>query len=85
MSKVCPIIWNGSVVGYISDLKADMFDLYGDWTAEAGSITDEFIERLRSGAQLWIEIGGGSSMVLGTIEEEPIEEVNVNIRLSPED
>jgi hypothetical protein len=80
MTKREPVIWRGELVGHISDISGDMFDLYGTWTAGAGAATQSFVERLRAGEQLWVEVGTTEPITRGTVEEEPMEQINIRMR-----
>jgi hypothetical protein len=78
-----PITWQGNVVGYISEVSGDMFDLFGAWTTGTGTATELFLERLRSGEQLWVEVGTGDSPTRGTVEEEPLSQINIRMHSIP--
>ena len=80
-----PVAWNGQIVGYLSDVRNDMFDLYGKWTPLVGSVTDDFLTRLRSGDQLWVEIGQAEPILSGTVEEEPTDTIDIRIRVEVSD
>ena len=75
-----PIIWEGEVVGFVENLTADMFDLYGKWLPNTTTATQKFLSALRDGEQLWARVGEGQTSTLGTVEFEPEEQIDIKIR-----
>lgn len=74
-----PIIWEGSIVGYIEDMVFDMFDLYGTWTSAGTAETERFLKFLAKGEQLWIKIGIDQPST-GTVEYPPDNLIDIKLR-----
>ena len=72
-----PILWKNEIVGFVEDMKVDMFDLYGKWIPANTIATSNFINFLIQGEILWIKVG---EHIDGTIEFIPDDTINIKLR-----
>ena len=83
MIKRTNVVWQGEIVGYVTDLKADMFDLYGTWIPGSGAKFTEFLERLHLEEELWVTLGNAEEPPRHTIEIVPDHQINFKFRVYP--
>ena len=80
--KTEKVFWNGEVVGVVTEPKVDNFDYYGQWKpTEDGGLYEKFIEAIDEDGGAQIIIGDLESPLVGTVELEPDEEIEIKIRV----
>ena len=84
VNKKIKVAWQGEAVGYIVDPKVDMFHIYGKRAPGSGSISSEFLERLRAEEELTIHPADDTYPdLICYLDEEPDDEIDVIPYLSP--
>jgi hypothetical protein len=73
------VTWKGEVVGEISNLKSDNFDVYGNWNPVDTEILVLFLEAIESDSVV-VRIGTNEPALLGTVEFIPDHEIEIKIR-----
>ena len=68
-----PVQWQGTVVGTLSDPHIEMFYLSGRWQASESPETRRFLDLLRGGAELDIQIDGSMAARIFTVPDDYIE------------
>jgi hypothetical protein len=71
------------VVGFVEDLAVDNFDWYGKWLPLDGTATQEFLEALQSGQELWVQIGTEEPPAIGTVDLEAFHQQEITIKYRP--
>jgi hypothetical protein len=75
-----PIFWRGKIVGHISELKIDNFDVYGKWVVGKELDTNGFLAEIEGAGCAIISIGSIDPVWLGTVEFLPDDEIEIKIR-----
>jgi hypothetical protein len=75
-----PIIWNGTTVGFILDMKGEMFEVYGKWLPLD---CDEFWSSIKSGKQVTVQIGTEEPILTGTVVLASFYKDTLSIRFHP--
>lgn len=65
--------WEGAAVGTLSDPDVEMFYLSGRWQPAESPETRRFLDLLRGGAELEVELGGSIAARIFTVPDEYIE------------
>ncbi|MEL7498758.1 MAG: hypothetical protein AAFN77_14210 [Planctomycetota bacterium] len=83
MSKMTEkVFWNKEVVGVVTSPRVDNFDYYGNWIpTENRELYDRFIEAVEKDGGAQIIVGELDSPLVGTVELEPDEEIEIKIRV----
>ena len=76
------VLWNGEVVGVVSNPNVDNFDYYGSWQPTSDDkLYRQFLEQVDSEGGARVELGEIGSPLYGTVELEPDDEIKVKIRV----
>jgi hypothetical protein len=75
-----PVIWRDEVVGTVEDVRVDHLELYWRWIPSCSDTCKAFLEALHSGEQLEVRVGTEEPKLVGTVEIEPDEEIEIRIR-----
>ena len=69
------------VIGYIQDMKTDMFDWYGKWLPENNTAAKDFLNELNQGDEVQIQIGSHHKTIgYVSIDSFYDDEINVKVR-----
>ena len=75
MTHMHALYYEGHMVGWITEPKADMFHFYGGWKPADSPVTNAFVEAVQAGCDPTVVIGSltGSKAYALALEDEIIE------------
>ena len=79
MRDKTPIYWEQTLIGYVQDMKVDMFNWYGQWFPENAPITQKFLDTLNDVDELQVEIGHSDLKIVGYVSLESFYEDMIDI------
>ena len=83
VEKTENVLWNGKVVGVVSNPNVDNFDYYGSWQPTSDDkLYQQFLKQVDAEGGARVELGEVGSPLSGTVELEPDDEIEVKIRVA---
>ena len=82
------LIWDGEVVGYINDVRADNFHAYGRWEPSKSTRVSDFVRAVQTAMEKWDDDGAGVDVFLGpdgmnVVEVTSFEDGEIEILSNP--
>ncbi len=74
--------WHDEIVGFIEDMKGEMFDVYGKWIPLDTKATHDFLAAIESGEEVLVQIGSRESEMTGVVVPESFLAGTISIRYS---
>ncbi len=80
-----PIFWRGELIGHVEAPRRYPAVLRGPWIPQANDHCRRFLEELRCGRGVWVEVGGGSPTEMARVTTLPGEiiELHLDVEDSP--
>ena len=79
-SQNVPIFWTNEIIGYVHEMKVDMFDWYGKWFPENNLAYQDFEAALHQTDEIQVQIGLAKG-TRGYVSSESFYEDEINIKV----
>jgi hypothetical protein len=76
-----PIIWHNETVGFIEDMKAEMFELYGKWLPLNTPTAQDFLSAVEIGEDILVQVGTQEPKLMRIVEAEFFHGDKISIRM----